>query len=158
MVIFDNHNHAFYFWYEARKNGYIHDGTTLIHIDEHSDLREPASYAFDREDLANIYAYTNEVLEVGNYIRPAERDGLIGKTHLILTGHALSEYDTIPLSDDLILNLDLDFFEPRLDDIPFELKKRAILHFASQAHLITVATSPFFIDQKLAIETLHRLF
>jgi hypothetical protein len=56
------------------------------------------------------------------------------------------------------LNLDLDFFEPRLDDISFELKKKAILHFATHAKLITIATSPFFIEQKRAIKILHLLF
>jgi hypothetical protein len=86
MVIFDNHNHAFYFWYEARKNRIISDGATLIHIDEHSDLREPISYEFDRDNMDDIFRYTNDVLEVGNYIRPAEKDGLIKKTYCILTG------------------------------------------------------------------------
>lgn len=38
MVVFDNHNHALYFWYEARANGLIGTKNTLVHIDEHSDL------------------------------------------------------------------------------------------------------------------------
>lgn len=58
----------------------------------------------------------------------------------------------------MILNLDLDFFAPELDYIPFEDKKRIVLHFARQSDLITVATSPFFIDQKRAIEMLGRVF
>ncbi len=40
MIIFDNHNHALYFWYEARINGLISTKNTLVHIDEHSDLWE----------------------------------------------------------------------------------------------------------------------
>jgi hypothetical protein len=56
------------------------------------------------------------------------------------------------------LNLDLDFFAPELDYIPFEDKKWIILHFAHQAQLITIATSPFFIDQKRAIEMLGEVF
>ncbi len=157
-VVFDNHNHAFYFWYEARKNKIIEDGATLIHIDEHSDLGIPEDFTFDRENLTDVFRYTNEVLQVGNYIRPAEKDGLIWKTHIILSEWALQEYEQISLSDNLILNLDLDFFEPRLDDISFELKKKAILYFASHAKLITIATSPFFINQELAIRVLHQLF
>ena len=40
MIVFDNHNHALYFWYEARENGNIGTKNTLVHIDEHSDLWE----------------------------------------------------------------------------------------------------------------------
>jgi len=168
VYIFDNHNHAFYFWHEAQENGIIQNWATLIHIDEHSDLREPAVWLDEfikntkleacSLQLESIFRYTNEVLEVGNYIRPAEQSWLIWKTHCILTEWQLLEYKNIPTNDNLILNLDLDFFEPRLDDISFELKKEAILHFARQAKLITIATSPFFIDQNLAIKVLNKLF
>jgi hypothetical protein len=61
-------------------------------------------------------------------------------------------------SESIILNLDLDFFAPELDYIGFEDKKSTILNFAHQAKLITVATSPFFIDQKRAIEMLMKVF
>lgn len=52
----------------------------------------------------------------------------------------------------------MDFFAPELDYIPFEDKKRIILYFARQAQLITVATSPFFIDQERAIGMLAEVF
>lgn len=130
----------------------------LIHIDEHSDLGIPENMIFERENLSDVFRYTNEILQVGNYIRPAEKDGLIGKTHIILSEGSLREYENIALDENLILNLDLDFFEPRLDDISFELKKKVIIHFASRAKLITIATSPFFIDQERAIRFLHKLF
>lgn len=60
--------------------------------------------------------------------------------------------------ESVILNLDLDFFSPELDYIPFKDKKNIILHFARQASLITVATSPFFINQVLSIEMLGKVF
>lgn len=40
MIVFDNHNHALYFWYEAQNRGIIGTKNTLVHIDEHSDLWE----------------------------------------------------------------------------------------------------------------------
>jgi hypothetical protein len=40
MIVFDNHNHALYFWCEAQKNDLISIKNTLVHIDEHSDLWE----------------------------------------------------------------------------------------------------------------------
>jgi UPF0489 domain len=38
VTIFDNHNHALYYWIEAARDGLISPGCELIHIDEHSDL------------------------------------------------------------------------------------------------------------------------
>ena len=62
------------------------------------------------------------------------------------------------LDESLILNLDLDFFSSELDYISFDQKKDMILRFARYAKLITVATSPFFIDQNRAIETFRKIF
>lgn len=57
-----------------------------------------------------------------------------------------------------ILNLDLDIFSPDLDDVPLDLKYEVIRKFAKEASFITIATSPFFIDQELAIGHLKGLF
>ena len=62
------------------------------------------------------------------------------------------------ISKNSILNLDLDFFSEDLDDIDFELKKEVILHFALQVSCITIASSPFFIEQTRAIEYMKRVF
>jgi hypothetical protein len=58
----------------------------------------------------------------------------------------------------VILNLDLDFFQPDLDFIDYVLKKQVTLDAARKADVITVATSPFFIDQKLALDVFKDLF
>lgn len=58
----------------------------------------------------------------------------------------------------IILNLDLDFFEPELDYIDFELKKQVILDIAAKADLITICTSPFFIEQERALKILQDIF
>ena len=44
IYLFDNHNHAYYFWYKARFEWIIWDNNTLIHIDEHADTRDPWEY------------------------------------------------------------------------------------------------------------------
>ena len=59
---------------------------------------------------------------------------------------------------DIILNLDLDFFQENLDYIDFNLKKKVILNIAKKASLITVSTSPFFINQGLAVKHFKELF
>lgn len=160
MIVFDNHNHALYFWYEAQSSGIIGQKNILAHIDEHSDLWDnenniPKDWSLDR-----IFEFTNTECNVGNYIQPAIREGIIKNVLRIEDTIGMGKYASYVVTEgeSLILNLDLDFFAPELDYISFEDKKRIILHFAHQASLITVATSPFFINQERAIEMLGRVF
>lgn len=159
VVVFDNHNHALYFWYEAQKQGIIDVKNTLVHIDEHSDLWGNEN-DLDKTDLGSVFQFTNYQCNVGNYIQPAIRSGIIERVLRIEDTVGMEKYASYSVESDesMILNLDLDFFAPELDYIPFEDKKRIILHFARQAKLITVATSPFFIDQNRAIEMLGKVF
>jgi hypothetical protein len=67
--------------------------------------------------------------------------------------------DSVPVSQNsIILNLDLDFFQPKLDYIDYNLKKEVIQKLIKKASLITIATSPFFIDQDLALKIMKDLF
>jgi hypothetical protein len=77
--LFDNHNHALYFWYLARKEGKIGNNNLLIHIDEHSDMRDPENYisSDDSQILEKVFDYVNFTLNVGNYIIPAQKEGIV---------------------------------------------------------------------------------
>ncbi len=230
IYLVDNHNHVFYFWYLAREQGKISDGATLYHIDEHADTRDPWEYLLKPEshDLQKVFEYTNFTLNVGNYIIPAQREGLIGEviqirseesllTHLwissltpnggelqkfaplsskgschagsmtegVSTNHtsllnslSLEEREAAASSSpwskveelrwgttgitthsqNIILNLDLDFFEPELDYIDYDLKKCVILDIVAKADLITVCTSPYFINQQRALGVFKDIF
>lgn len=160
LVVFDNHNHALYFWYEALSQGTVGAKNTLVHIDEHSDLWENTNNLPNNPTLEQVFEFTAESCNVGNYIQPAIRSGIIEKVLRIEDSVGMEKYAAYSAENDesIILNLDLDFFAPELDYISFEEKKRIILHFARQAKLITVATSPFFIDQKRAIAALGEAF
>lgn len=77
----------------------------------------------------------------------------------IRDSYNLEKYFTLDLKGkDIILNLDLDFFQPELDFIDYDLKKKAVLDAADKASIITVATSPFFINQDLAIQVFKDIF
>ncbi len=156
MLIFDNHNHAFYFWFEAWKNGLIQKGATLIHVDQHKDMRMPEG-PFAGESLEDAFRYTNEVLNVGNYIVPAKEFGLVEKIQFVTSEEALKDRSFM-VRGNKILNIDLDFFAPELAYIDFEEARKFILDHARGARLITVATSPFFIEQTRAIKFLNELF
>lgn len=133
---------------------------TLAHIDEHSDLWDNENNITHQSSLDKVFDFTNYKCNVGNYIQPAIQEGVIEKVLRIEDTIGMQKHASYSIreGESLILNLDLDFFAPELDFISFEDKKRTILHFARQAKLITVATSPFFIDQARAIDMLGRVF
>jgi len=162
IILFDNHNHAFYFWYEARQAWIIKDWSTLIHIDEHADTRDNNKHLMkpDSLDLDKVFDFTNNILNVWDYIIPAKQEGIIWDIIQVRNTSNLENYLNIKdnLSWDIILNLDLDFFQPDLDFIDYELKKKVVLDAAEKASIITVSTSPFFIDQELAIKVFKDIF
>jgi hypothetical protein len=180
IYLFDNHNHAFYFWYLARSEWIIGDNNTLIHIDEHADTRDSDKHLLkpDSLDLFKVFEFTNNVLNVWDYIKPAIEEGIIWEVVQIRNeSNLLNYFHNLPFQKvvhwnkmegvgiiksstnwNIILNLDLDFFQPDLDYIDYELKKKVILDVAKKASVITVSTSPFFINQELAIKVFKDLF
>lgn len=170
IVLFDNHNHAYYFWYEARKKWIIWDNNILYNIDEHSDMKDDNKYLLKpgSEDLQKVFEFTNFELNVGNYIIPAQKEWIIWEVIQIRSESNLDDYYEKPHPNPLligegekgnvILNLDLDFFQPDLDYIDFEKKKKVILDIANKASFITVASSPFFINGELALKVFKDIF
>jgi len=155
VVVMDNHNHAFYFWAAALEAGRLERGATLIHVDQHRDMRVPER-DYDGATLADAFTYTNFHLNVGNYIVPAQRAGIIGDTQMVTSGEALNDL-SLASRPNKILNIDLDFFAPEMAYIDSALAMRFLAaHFAG-ASLVTIATSPFFIDQARAIGKLREL-
>ncbi len=169
VYLFDNHNHAYFFWHQAFKNWFIKENSTLVHIDEHADTRDPWVYLKREElnDLEKIFNYTNFTLNVWNYIIPAQKDWLISEiiqvrseTELLTIKEKVKIWNLTINSEwqNIILNIDLDFFQPDLDYIDYKLKKEVIQSLIPCTWVITVASSPFFINQKLALEVFYDLF
>lgn len=158
MVIVDNHNHVFYFWHEAREQGLIENGATLVHIDAHKDTRVPPSMlsAEDSRDLEKVFHYTNFVLNVGNYIPPAMKDGLVGELISITSEAELKKHNPQKYPS-LIVNIDLDFWAPEMSYVDREYSLKRVREWMAHADLITFATSPFFIEQERALERLKDL-
>ncbi len=154
-VVVDNHNHVLYFWYEALAKGILKPGAKLIHVDQHKDMRRPETMLKSAEP-EEVFRYTNYEVNVGNYIVPAMEQGLIGEV-LSVTSEAELEDERFMDEGNKILNIDLDFFAPEMDYIDFEKAAKFIQRHAEGAALVTVATSPFFIEQELALEKLKRL-
>lgn len=156
-VIFDNHNHAFYFWAEARGRGLITQDISLLHVDQHKDMRDPGVY-FSQEDLGDlekVAVYTNEVLNVGNFIVPAQKIGLVGEVALLEREEQFLQDMIIP--EKFILDIDLDMFAPELAFMDQEKILERTRELYKKATFVTVATSPFFIEQELALEWFFKI-
>lgn len=165
MYLFDNHNHALYFWYLARHQGKIGNNNLLIHIDEHSDMRDPEIYISweDSQNLEKVFDYVNFTLNVGNYIIPAQKEGIVWEVFQIRNETNLHEYlekfwENFEKTSWIICNIDLDFFEPGLDFIDYDLKMRVVRDAIAESDIVTFATSPFFIDQDLALRVFRDIF
>ena len=164
VVLFDNHNHAFYFWYEARSRKIIWNKNLLIHIDQHADTRDNDKIISksDSKSLEKVFDFTNFVLNVWDYIIPAQKEGIIENIVQIRNTKNLEDYlqnfSNKKNNSKIILNFDLDFFASELDFIDFELKKKVILDAFEKASYVTVCTSPFFVDQRLAVEKFKEIF
>jgi len=62
------------------------------------------------------------------------------------------------LSNNFILNIDLDIFVPEQTLISHKKIWDLIFKLEKKATLVTIATSPLFLDQKKAIELLNYYF
>lgn len=58
----------------------------------------------------------------------------------------------------IILDIDLDIFAHEMDYISNKIKLKRIRELLPRADLITIATSPYFIDQKTALKFLKMIF
>ncbi len=156
VYIFDNHNHAFFFWNLEASLGRFKKEIKLIHIDQHKDSRKPKKHP-PAADLNTIFNYTNTELNVGNFIAPALNCGLIASV-INITSQAEIDNFTISPGECFLLDIDMDFFAPELDYIKNSQKINLIKKLIPRSSIITIATSPFFIDQNLAIKNLRNFF
>ncbi len=124
----------------------------MIHIDQHSDMREPD---FIPEKLENIEKYTFEWLNVWNYLIPLQKLWIIWKIYQCRTQTSVLELDD-NLAKNSILNIDLDFWEENMSTDEESLKK--IKKYIWISPIVLIATSPYFLDQKRAVELIYKLF
>jgi hypothetical protein len=135
----------------------------LIHIDQHSDLWPN----INQLNLSQIhhpqYQWDFAYLEcnIGNFITPCIDSWLISNMIQVRTEYKLNEITNIhtPASNTLpiIVDIDLDFRAPEMWISSIETTMSQVRTIIDQADLITIATSPYFIDQWLALELLHQL-
>jgi len=62
------------------------------------------------------------------------------------------------MDDKMILDIDLDFRAPEMSIEKYEETIKKTRALMEEASLITIATSPYFLDQNIALKILHDLF
>lgn len=154
VYIFDNHNHALYFWIKSLKKNNFNKGCKLVHVDQHKDMREPENYEVDMENIDDVFRYTNYVLNVGNFIQPALKHNIFSEVIIIDSSYGF-EAD---IKEEFVLDIDLDIFSKDMEYISYDLRIKKIKELIEKAKVITIASSPFFIDQEYAIKVLKELF
>ena len=159
--IFDNHNHALFFRYlEYLKTGKI---CKVIHIDQHSDLRDnqfslPAD-VLQVDRSREVFHFVQNSCTVGNFLQPTLRSGLISEVVQVRTETSFRKGEKGGLYGEgpYILDLDLDFFAPEMGiQLENYLPKLKIL--LQGAECVTIATSPYFLEQGRAIEMVKEIF
>ena len=154
IYIFDNHNHAFYFWMKSLKNNDFNKGCKLVHVDQHKDMREPNHYDINIDSIEDVFNYTNNVLNVGNFIQPALKKEIFSQVIIIDSSYGFD----VKVDGEYVLDIDLDIFSKDMDYIPYDFRLNKIKSLIKDAKVITIATSPYFIEQDYAIKVLKELF
>ncbi len=152
VFVMDNHNHAFSFWAAAIHAGAILPGSRLVHVDQHKDTRLPLA-EFTGVSVHDACRYANDVLDVGSFIPPAVGAGWFHDVVQIGSAEAFAADPSTPFA----LDIDLDIFAPVMDYIPFDLKLSRLRAWIATAPFVTIATSPFFMDQNEAMACLRAL-
>lgn len=164
IFIFDNHNHAIIFRYNIIYNKNFRNAE-LIHIDQHSDCRENENHLEINEreyELEDVFNFWNEKCNVWNFIPPAIESWIISNQIQIRSTTALKNL-RMDRDKIFILDIDLDFCldwisKDKINLEAVELLKAKFYEIWKSALGITIATSPYFLNQDLAVSILRILF
>jgi len=163
IFIFDNHNHAIVFRYNIIYSKKFSD-VELIHIDQHSDNRENKYHLKlnrKKNELEKVFHFWNEKCNVWNFIPPAIESWIIRNQTQIRSTAALKNLK-VDKNQNFILDIDLDFCldwieRDKLNNEAVKLLKDKFDEIWKYALLITIATSPYFLNQELAIKIVEEL-
>lgn len=136
------------------EKGNFTKGCKLVHVDQHKDTREPENYNVDIDNIDDVFRYTNETLNVGSFIKPALKHDIFSEVIIIDSSYGFN----LDIEGEYVLDIDLDIFSKDMDYIPYDLKVSKIKDLIKKAKIITIASSPFFIEQDYAIKVLKELF
>jgi hypothetical protein len=157
LYLMDNHHHAFWAWCHALKKGSFENGASLVHVDAHYDDREPPDFQVDIHDIDDVSRYTDEVLQIATFIQPALHHGIFSDVKYYVESAEFDEELPPTISKQVVMDVDLDVFCDEMSHVSWSTKIEVLKHYLPQTKAMTFATSPFFIDQKKALQAFHRV-
>ncbi len=163
IFIFDNHNHAPVFRYYCIQKS-TSNSSTLIHIDQHSDCwenKETLELNSKEDNIEKVFHFYNKQCNVGNFIPPSLKSWIISGQIQIRSTSALQNLE-IEINHNFILDIDLDFClnwidRKQIDKESVKLLKDKFDKISGSALCITIATSPYFLDQEIAKKIIEEL-
>lgn len=119
-----------------------------------------AEFVDKTEDIDDIksFLYTNTVLNVGNFIKPLMKSGVIEDFYCIDSEYKMDEFKNYNYNRDYILDLDLDFFSKEMEYIDEAKKIALIKRLIKDASLVLIATSPYFIEFERCKTIMAKIF
>lgn len=148
IYVFDNHNHALKYWIDEYKDWNIQFGFHLIHLDQHTDMNK-SEFELDVKN-PNL-----DVYNVWNFIQPAINCWLISNVEQINTEYKLLNFEVPNYS--YILDIDLDFWAPEMSIEKYLETIEKTKTLISKSRVVTMATSPYFLDQNIAFRLINKL-
>ena len=89
---------------------------------------------------------------------PLLENGFIKDVAIIDSTYSMAKLEKdIDFYDEVILDIDLDFFSPEMDYIDEDEKIELIKRSYEKAKIITICTSPYFIDFERAKKKLEKI-
>ena len=163
IFIFDNHNHAITFRHNIIYSKKFNN-IELIHIDQHSDNRENKNHLKlnrKEDELEKVFHFWNEKCNVWNFIPPAIESWIITNQIQIRSTASLQNFK-MNENQNFILDIDLDFCldwidRDKVNHETVNLLKDKFNEFWKYSLWITIATSPYFLNQELAIKIVEEL-
>jgi hypothetical protein len=167
-AVLDHHNYAYPVWAAALNSGRIEKNATLIHIDQHRDMRNSDLDLSHSgvvaqeipEYISQAEAITDKT-EIAEFIQLSLQQGILKGAEMVGTpkisenNEELKEaMDLVEQKNNVIMDLDLDVFPHKIRD---EERYKLIAEMVANANLVTIATSPGFINQEIANEHINRI-
>lgn len=149
VFVCDNHNRVLKAWQHFKNQKPF-----LIHIDQHRDEACPWNVNdFDKDLRVCDYidwAKSNLWIQEGHLSLCESRDFLKfeNEKELLLNTH----------KKNIILNIDLDIFAPEQTLVPHEIIWEIIFSLSKRSCLVTIASSPIFLNQDLALKLFRKFF
>ena len=130
----------------------------LLHIDQHADTKENKnSFKAAHASPQEAWGFTNYACNVGNFLTSAKDAEIIEEIIQVRSEHTLHNMEALDFhSYNYILDIDVDFWEGKTDK-EMESDFEIIRKLTDNVCLITIATSPYFMNQKKAIEIIKDL-